>query len=109
MFRPFVPGRDARPVDAGQEVGMALTVHHGQPNSIPERAVALCDFLADLQQLRTTSTRSIESYRSVLWYADLPEAPQITWPNGDEPDDAMAWLSVDRTEHGEPPEPPAAV
>ena len=90
-----------------------------------ERAIGLYAFLREFAQLRTQPARSIDSYDSVIWAADIPREPGcdcIAWhrPSGDTADGEDgdtddpgrtpdAWIEIERPPLGRPPEPPEAV
>ena len=73
--------------------------------SLNDRAARVFEFLVELQRLRTKVVRSLDAYRSVLWFADLPAAPGLlTAPDTNDPG---VHLVVDRVERELPPAPPA--
>ena len=79
-------------------------------DALVNRAVRLFEFLGRAQQLREAPPRAVESYRAVLWLADLPDHPAVAGahrtvePRGDDP-----VLTVDRVARVDVPEPPAAL
>jgi very-short-patch-repair endonuclease/transcription elongation GreA/GreB family factor len=75
-----------------------------EPGSLGDKAARVFEFLVELQRLRTKVTRDLASYRSVLWYADLPDSPRVASPIGS--DELGPWLAVDRVERERPPAPP---
>ena len=76
-------------------------------SALSARATRVFEFLIELQRLRTKVVRNLDSYRSVLWYGDLPDVPEIVVP--DPSREIEAWLSVERVERDSPPTPPAVL
>ncbi len=73
------------------------------------RATRLFEFLARVQQLKTTSPRTVDVYRRegmVLWLADVPphDAARCAGRDGD-PESVDAVLTVDRVVRPAPPAP----
>lgn len=81
----------------------------GAPDQLADKGVRLFEFLTELQRLRTKVVRTLDSYPSVLWYADLPTDPRIATPLTTGADDTSRWLVVDRVEREDPPAPPDVV
>src|SRR4051794_29022401 len=75
--------------------------------SLNDRAIRVFEFLVELQRLRTRVTRSLDAYRSVLWYSTLPNSPEITTPGTDV--ESGVWLTVERVERDVPPSPPESL
>jgi len=72
--------------------------------SLNDRAARIFEFLVELQRLRTRVVRSLASYRTVLWFGELPSAGGLqSAPGLAEPG---VWLAVDRVERVAPPTPP---
>ncbi|MFB6720553.1 AAA domain-containing protein [Kribbella sp. NPDC056345] len=69
-----------------------------------DRAARIFEFLIQLQRLRTRVIRSVEAYRSVMWFGDLPAADGLQF--GQETSDPGVWLTIDRVERDPPPTPP---
>jgi len=91
-------------------VGRATVgTHAPAQGSVPERAARLFEFLTELQRLRTKVTRTLDSYDTVLWYADLPSDPRVVTPHSADVDDPSIWMAVERVEREDPPAPPQAV
>jgi very-short-patch-repair endonuclease len=76
-------------------------------DALVNRAVRLFEFLGRAQQLREAPPRVVESYRAVLWLAELPDHPAVSAahraadPRLDDP-----VLTVDRVARVDVPEPP---
>jgi very-short-patch-repair endonuclease/transcription elongation GreA/GreB family factor/DNA polymerase III delta prime subunit len=82
-----------------QDVGSTVV----EPGSVGDRAARVFEFLVELQRLRTRVVRSVDTYRSVSWFEDIPDAPGVV--TSKDADDGT-WLSVDRVERDAPPIPP---
>jgi very-short-patch-repair endonuclease/transcription elongation GreA/GreB family factor len=75
--------------------------------SLGDRAVRVFEFLIELQRLRTKVARTLDTYRSVLWFADLPDTEEVLAAH--RTDDLDVWLAVERVERNNPPSPPTGL
>ncbi|WP_329484222.1 AAA domain-containing protein [Kribbella sp. NBC_01484] len=80
--------------------GVGSTVPDG---SLNDRAARIFEFLVQLQRLRTRVVRSVDAYRSVMWFGQLPFVEGLQF--GQETDPGV-WLTIDRIERVPPPSPP---
>jgi hypothetical protein len=76
-------------------------------DGLAARTIRMFEFLRELQRLKTRVTRDLATYASVLWLADLPDAPEITTRMRDT--EADVWLGIDRVERETPPALPLAL
>lgn len=81
--------------------GVTLSVADG---SLNDRAARIFEFLVQLQRLRTRVVRSVDAYRSVVWFGQLPTVDGLQF--GPETADPGVWLTIDRVERVPPPSPP---
>jgi hypothetical protein len=72
--------------------------------SLNDRAARIFEFLVQLQRLRTRVARSVDAYRSVMWFGQLPAVEGLQF--GPEAADPGVWLTIDRVERVPPPSPP---
>lgn len=74
-----------------------------------ERAKNLFEFLARVQQLKSTPTRTTDAYErdgKVVWFADLPHHRAVLSSHrGGDPDPESPMFTVDRVARVGPPEP----
>lgn len=99
---------DAGTVEGNRTMAMPRDVRAGTvDDGLAARTIRMFEFLRELQRLKTRVTRDLASYASVLWLAELPDAPEITTRLRDA--EADVWLGIDRVERKTPPALPLAL
>jgi|SRR5262245_28623961 len=79
---------------------------------IRDRSVRLFTFLRKFVEARSKVIRSLDSYESVLWGNDLPNAPEvysIAKKSDNPPSDPDLWFEVKKPDLKDPPSPPAEI
>ncbi|TDV53807.1 AAA domain-containing protein [Actinophytocola oryzae] len=67
------------------------------------RAVRLFEFLGRAQQLRNSPPRTVDGYRSVLWFDGLPDHPAVVSAHRGDPEPDADVLTVERVTRHDPP------
>ncbi len=78
------------------------------PTVTGERAAALFEYLTKLIELRSRPVRDIAEYEEHIWFADLPDEPEVTSAVGST-EGVEEWLAVRRPRLQERPPLPAGL
>lgn len=70
------------------------------------KALRLARYLREIVGLRTTTVYDVNTYESVLWFADIPQEAECQSPAWNSGEGGDTWLVVHKRQFPSPPAPP---